>query len=94
MTSEPPEPMLTGRLTVDALEGHLARVEREDGSLQDWPLTSLPRGVREGDVLRWHVEGRHLTFEIDLEGTRERRQAAQAQLDALNGAVPAGEINL
>ncbi len=44
MTSEPPERVLIGCLTVDALEGHLARVEQEDGSLRDWPLTSLPRG--------------------------------------------------
>ncbi|WP_102126781.1 DUF3006 domain-containing protein [Deinococcus planocerae] len=94
MPPETPEPVLTGLLTVDAIEGGLARVELEDGSVEDWPLASLPRGVQEGDVLRLHVEAGDLTVEIDHAATRERRHTAQAQLDALNVVPPAGEIDL
>ncbi|WP_019586917.1 DUF3006 domain-containing protein [Deinococcus apachensis] len=65
--------LLTGTLIVDAIEGGLVRVEREDGHTQDWPLASLPCGVREGDVIRLHVEGGDLDLEIDHAATRERR---------------------
>ncbi|GAA3836737.1 DUF3006 domain-containing protein [Deinococcus aetherius] len=85
---------LTGRVIVDGIEGNLARVELEDGQTEDWPLASLPGNVREGDVLRLHLEGGDLTVEIDHGATRERREAAQAQLDALNGVAPVGEIDL
>lgn len=94
MTLDPTGPVLTGFLIVDAIEGRSARVEREDGETEDWSLASLPRGVREGDVLRVRVEDGDLTVEIDHATTRARRQAAQAQLDALNQAAPAGEIDL
>lgn len=79
---------------VDGIEGHLARVELEDGELVDLPLSSLPDGVREGDVLRMHEEGGDFTLEIDHTETARRRAGAQAQLDALNGKALDGEINL
>ena len=94
MTPDSSGPVPTDRLIVDAIEGRYARVEREDGETEDWSLASLPRGVREGDVLRVQVEDGDLTVEIDHEVTRERRQGAQTQLDALNRAAPAGEIDL
>lgn len=94
MTPEPPEPALSRTLTVDAVEGRVARVEREDGTTEDLSLAALPRGVREGDVLRVHALGGDLSIEIDHAATRERRRSAQAQLDDLNRASPAGDINL
>lgn len=93
MTSDERE-SFTGHLTVDGIEGRYARVELDDGTVEDWPLSRLPRGVREGDVVSLHVEGGDLSMEIDHEATRERRHAAQSQLDALNQAAPVGEINL
>ncbi|BDP42603.1 hypothetical protein DAETH_25720 [Deinococcus aetherius] len=89
----PPE-SLTGTLIVDAIEGGKARVELADGHTEDWPLASLPRGVREGDVVRLHVEGGDLELEIDHAATRLRRGQAQAQLDALNRPAPAGDFDL
>lgn len=79
---------------IDGIEGHLARVELEDGQTVDLPLSSLPDGVREGDVLRFEEEGGDFSLEIDRTETARRRTGAQAQLDALNGKAPDGEINL
>ncbi|MPY68240.1 DUF3006 domain-containing protein [Deinococcus sp. SDU3-2] len=79
---------------VDALEGRLARVELEDGQFVDLPLASLPRGVREGDVLRMEEQDGDFTLEIDHEETARRRGEAQAQLDALNRPTSGREIDL
>lgn len=94
MPPEHPAPDFTGTLIVDALEGGLARVEREDGHTEDWPLASLPCGVREGDVIRLSVTGGDLEIEIDHAETQRRHTEAQQQLDALNQTAPGGEIDL
>ena len=86
--------VLSATWTVDGLEGRLARVELGDGQTVDLSLASLPRGVREGDVLRVHIEGGDFTVEIDHAETAHRRAGAQAQLDALNRTSPSGEIDL
>lgn len=65
-----------------------------DGTLEDWTLASLPRGVKEGDVLRVHVAGGDLEVEIDHAETQRRRTEAQAELTALNGETPDGEMPL
>ncbi|KQR00064.1 DUF3006 domain-containing protein [Deinococcus sp. Leaf326] len=88
MTSDDPAPSL---VTVDGIEGRLARVELPDGTTEDWSLASLPTGVREGDVVRLHVEGGDLEMEIDHAETAQRRQGAQAQLNALNRPASVGE---
>ncbi|MFC4427200.1 DUF3006 domain-containing protein [Deinococcus navajonensis] len=88
------EPVLSGHITIDGLEGRYARVELPDGTLEDWALASLPTGVKEGDVLSVHVEGGDLDIEIDHVETRRRRTRAQAELTALNGDAPDGEITL
>lgn len=79
---------------VDGIEGHLARVELEDGQTVDLPLSSLPGGVREGDVLSFEKGGGDFTLEIVHTETARRRDGVQAQLDALNQGTPDGEINL
>lgn len=86
--------VLTATWVVDGLEGRYARVEIEAGQTVDMSLASLPRGVREGDVLRVHVEGGDFTLEIDEGETARRRASAQTELDALNRASPTGEIDL
>ena len=88
MPSDDPAP---SHVTIDGIEGRLARVELPDGTTEDWSLASLPAGVREGDVVRLHVEGGDLEMEINHAETRRRRQGAQAQLDALNRPAPTGE---
>lgn len=52
-------------VTVDGLDGRLARVALPDGSTAVWPLASLPRGVREGDVVRLTVTAGDLDAEIE-----------------------------
>ncbi|MBZ9715946.1 DUF3006 domain-containing protein [Deinococcus multiflagellatus] len=94
MPDEPLEPVLTGTLIVDAIEGRFARVERENGATEDWPLASLPCGVREGDLVRVTVDGGDLEMEIDHEATRARRAQAQQDLDTLNAASPDGALDL
>ncbi|MFC5849636.1 DUF3006 domain-containing protein [Deinococcus petrolearius] len=91
--SEAPD-VPTATWIIDALEGRLARVELEDGETVDLSLSSLPPGAREGDVLRVFEDGGDFTLEIDHAETARRRAGAQAQLDALNQAAPAGEIDL
>ena len=85
---------LKGHVTVDGIEGRVARVELPDGTTEDWSLASLPKGVKEGDVVRVHVEGGDLEAEVDHAETKRRREKAQAKLDALNREPPAREITL
>ncbi len=84
--TEPP----AERWIVDGLEttprGPVARLERPDGRTVVLPLTQLPDGVKEGDVLALHdgPDGARL---LPLPGeTAARRAAAQATLDTLNEA--------
>ena len=87
-------PPMTGTVTVDGIEGKVARVELPDGTTADWDLASLPKGVKEGDVVMLHLEGGDLEMEIDHGETKRRREQAKAQMDALNQEPPAGEITL
>lgn len=57
MSHDSAQPPLSGTLIVHALAGGWAWAELEDGGFLDWPLASLPRAVREGDVVRLHVKG-------------------------------------
>jgi DnaJ-class molecular chaperone len=85
---------LGSTVVVDGIEGKWARVELPDGTTEDWALSSLPKGVKEGDVIRLEVTDGDLDLEIDHAETKRRRQGAQARLDALNGAASDGEITL
>ena len=85
---------LGGTVVVDGIEGKWARVELPDGTTEDWLLASLPRGVKEGDVIGLTVVDGDVELEIDHAETQRRRQGAQARLDSLNQAAPDGEITL
>ena len=82
------------RWTVDGLEdtprGPVARIEREGGQTFDLPLTALPAGVREGDVLGVQDGPDGVTVRTLPEETRARREGAQRRLEALN-AGPASD---
>lgn len=91
------------RWTVDAIEdtprGPVARLERPDGQTVDVPARHLPDGVREGDLLAVQDGPDGVIFRALPQETQERREHAQAKLDALNArqAPPTneqGEIDL
>ncbi|WP_189073409.1 DUF3006 domain-containing protein [Deinococcus sedimenti] len=101
-TDRPADPT-PERWTVDAIEdtprGPVARLERPDGETVDVPARHLPDGVREGDLLAVQDGPDGVIFRTLPEETQERREHAQAQLDALNArqAPPTneqGEIDL
>lgn len=81
-------------VVIDGIEGRMARVELPDGRTEDWRLSSLPGGVQEGDVIRIDVQAGDVDIEIDHAETARRHAQGQRQLDALNAAVPDGDINL
>lgn len=85
---------LPSQVIVDAIEGDKVRVELEPGLTADWDKGSLPEGVREGDVIRIEGRGEEQHLEIDHNQTKQRRDEAQAQLDALNQRPARGEIDL
>lgn len=78
------------RWTVDGIEdgphGPQARLEREDGTTFDLPLRALPEALREGDLLAVQDGPDGVTVRILVPETLERRETAQARLDALNSA--------
>lgn len=78
----------TQRWIVDALErtpgGLVARLELPDGTTCDLPLSSLPQGLQEGEVLTLQDGPDGVIARRLPAATRARRTAAQAQLDALN----------
>ncbi|WP_291430356.1 DUF3006 domain-containing protein [Deinococcus sp.] len=74
--------------TVDGIEptphGPVARLERPDGRTVDRPLTQLPPGLREGDLLAVDDGPDGLSLRLLADGSAARRAASQATLDALN----------
>ena len=85
---------LGGTVVVDGIEGKWARVELPDGTTADWSLASLPRGMKEGNVLRIVEVDGDFDLEFDHAETSRRRQRAQARLDTLSQTTPDGEIPL
>jgi len=81
-------------VVIDGIEGHLARVELPDGTTEDWRLSSLPKGVREGDVVRIDGQGGDVEMEIDHQETDRRHALGQRQLDHLNAQAPEGDLDL
>ena len=65
--------------TVDRLEGEQAVCENEVGQQLLLPLSRLPDGVSEGDVLRRQGE----EWSVDEEETAVRRERAAARTRAL-----------
>lgn len=92
-TKAAPKAHATPTVTVDGIEGDLARIELPDGTTADWPLSILPEGVQEGDVLRLSVVGgSELT--VDAPETQRRRKKAQDTLTELNADAPKGDLDL
>ena len=72
-------------LTIDRLEGDIAVCEQADRTMVNIPLSQLPEGVGEGDVLvaATAEAGADIAYTIDKEATDTRRAAAKALLERL-----------
>lgn len=81
-------------VTVDGLDGRVARVHLPDGAVAVWSLASLPRSVREGDVVRLTVTAGDLDVEIDPARTREGQADARGARGARNATGPTGGVGL
>lgn len=78
----------------DTPTGRVARLERPDGTGTDLSADLLPPGTQAGDVLEVISGPDGSMFKLDRAASAKRRLEAQRQLDALNQARPAEEINL
>lgn len=56
--------------SVDAIVGDLAKIEKPDGSFTDVPLSDLPGGIKEGDLLSFDKSSGYV---IEREATKERK---------------------
>ena len=74
---------------VDQLEESTASIEVDGDRMITVPQRMLPKGVREGQVLR-------VTIEIDEAGTQKalRKSAAQVRQGNTGGDDPGGDITL
>jgi len=74
---------------VDQMEEGTASIEVDGDRMITVPQRMLPKGVREGQVLR-------VTIEIDETGTRKalRNSAAQVKKGSERGNDPGGDITL
>ena len=61
--------------TIDRIEDRLAVLEDEDGGCTNVPVTLLPDGAREGDVLTWTEPG---IWAVDAAETAARRARIHA----------------
>lgn len=66
-------------MIIDRFEGAYAVCERDDGIFQNVPISSLPPGAREGDVL-FEKQGK---FYIDKEKTNNQAARVRKKLDFL-----------
>jgi hypothetical protein len=67
------------KLTVDRIEEGFAVCEMENGSIVNFGLAMLPKGVNEGTVL--NIDGEIIT--IDEVETQNKKKAANKLLDDL-----------
>ena len=64
------------KAVINRFEGGFAVLELEDRTMLPFPAAALPRGAREGDVLK-------ITAEIDREETESRRRSAEKRMNGL-----------
>jgi hypothetical protein len=84
-------PVAPGRWVIDSIEEHMVSIEIDGGAIIKLPQSVLPRGAREGDVLR-------VMIEIDAAGTTQAVADSAAQVkqasDASRKRDPGGDIAL
>jgi hypothetical protein len=87
------ESFLTAILTVDALEGNLARLEYGELFL-DVPLAWLPK-IEEGDVLHVKVIAPgQLEFVVDVAAKKVALERISAKLEKLSSGTLEGDITV
>lgn len=62
------------RVTIDRFEGQFAVVELPDMTMANMPVTLVPKGAKEGDIL---------SIEIDENETKARKQRISKLMDDL-----------
>ncbi len=61
-------------MILDRIEGETAIVELESGDYIKLPVSLLPKGAKEGDML---------ILSVDTDATQKRRQTVKKQMDRL-----------
>lgn len=67
------------KFNVDRIEGEIAVLECENGSFVNMELASLPKNIREGDIIRFDSNSCFLS----AEETDRRRRKMQKLMDKL-----------
>lgn len=67
------------RFTVDRIENDKAVLECENGECASLELKSLPKNIKEGDVLYFEEN----SYFLDKEETEKRRQKIKSLMDSL-----------
>ena len=62
------------KVIIDRFEGDYAVVELPDGTMVDMPISLIPEGAREGDVL---------VISIDIDETAKRKERIKNLMDDL-----------
>ena len=82
---------------VDRVEGRTAVVVGDDGRGFEVPIGDLPRGTREGTVLRIEAEKGTIDWsraQVDNAERDRRLKAAREQLDRMRATDPGGDVEL
>jgi hypothetical protein len=83
---------------VDRLEGNVAVLVGDSGGTIDMPRAKLPKGVREGSVLRVPLDAQNRpdwsSAVIDRQEEKRRLREAKQMLDDLKRSDPGGDIKL
>ena len=67
------------KFTLDRIEGEIAVLECENGSFVEMELASLPKNIREGDIIRFDANSCFLSEDE----TARRRQKMRKLMDKL-----------
>jgi DUF3006 family protein len=82
---------------VDRIEGKVAVVIGDDGQTFDVPVANLPKGSKEGTVLRVEMGKGSMDWsraQIDTAERDRRLKAAREKLDRLRASDPGGDVEL
>ena len=84
--------------TVDRLEGDVAVIERQGGGMVNMPVSLLPAGIGEGDLLAVSVtretELARVVMRRDPRATAKRAAEVDRLAARLKGRDPGGDLSL
>ena len=83
---------------VDRVEGNIAVLIGDSGDTIEMPCLELPKGLREGSVLRVRFGAKDLpdwsSAVVDVTEEKRRLKEAKDMLDEMKGSDPGGDITL